>query len=183
LALTDTFLLKIRRNDELIRKLCLDENYQILEDGKILTLVQRTGKISKNKEWRLLSDQISSEGYITHRYNYKYLSAHRTVYQKFIGDLDYTKQINHKDGNRQNNHYSNLELVSQSENGLHSFRVLKRKPVYGFCKINFEIAEEIRLQRGLGFSYKYLSEKFNISESSVADILAYRTWKPKSEAS
>lgn len=176
-------VLKTKKNDIHIRELCKNKDYEIYEDGKILTLIQKTGKRSARGEWRELIHDVLPDSYHRVRYNYVYLTVHRIVYQKFIGELDFTKQINHKDGNRLNNHYSNLELVTQSENGLHSFRVLKRKPVYGNCKINFEVAEEIRIQRALGFSYKFISEKFNISKTSIADVLMCRTWKPKQGAS
>ena len=39
-------------------------------------------------------------------------------------------QVNHKDGNPNNNQLSNLEWVTPSENILHSYNVLKRKPAY-----------------------------------------------------
>lgn len=37
-------------------------------------------------------------------------------------------QVNHKDGNRMNNHADNLEWVTASQNLKHSYRVLKRPP-------------------------------------------------------
>lgn len=38
-------------------------------------------------------------------------------------------EVNHKDGNKENNNINNLEYVTHSENQFHSFRVLKRNPV------------------------------------------------------
>lgn len=53
--------------------------------------------------------------------------VHRLVAKTFIPNPYNKPEINHKDGDKSNNHYSNLEWVSASENQLHSFRVLKRK--------------------------------------------------------
>lgn len=54
-------------------------------------------------------------------------SIHRLVMESFIGKSG--KDVNLKDGNKENNCLSNLGYVSHAENILHSFRVLKRKPV------------------------------------------------------
>ncbi|MEG2018479.1 MAG: HNH endonuclease, partial [Clostridium sp.] len=53
---------------------------------------------------------------------YKRFSVHRLVYENFIGKIDEGKQINHKDGNKENNSIENLEEVSCSENNLHAHR-------------------------------------------------------------
>lgn len=51
------------------------------------------------------------------------LFVHRVVYQKFIGDLNPSLDINHIDGNRTNNHRANLEQISRSENLKHSYKL------------------------------------------------------------
>lgn len=43
------------------------------------------------------------------------------MYEAFIKLRDKDKQINHKDGNKTNNHVSNLEEVSPSENTRHAY--------------------------------------------------------------
>lgn len=123
-----THLNSIQKNDNLIRHLCKNQNYIIKESGEIITLVQATGRVSKKGIWRILVPDTVYDGYIRYRYQYVYLAAHRIMYQKFIGELDHRLQINHIDGNRKNNTPTNLELVSGSENQVHSYRVLGRKP-------------------------------------------------------
>ena len=56
--------------------------------------------------------------------------VHRLVALTFIPNPDNLPQVNHIDGNKQNNHYSNLEWCTISENTKHGFRVLNRKPVH-----------------------------------------------------
>lgn len=58
----------------------------------------------------------------------KWLSVHRLVAKAFIPTVDYTLVVNHKDGNRANNHYSNLEWCTQLENIRHAIRTGAHKP-------------------------------------------------------
>ena len=72
------------------------------------------------------------------RYGYMYVtlhkggkakrySVHQLIAKAFIPNPDNLPQVNHKDGNKENNTISNLEWVSASENKLHSYRVLKEQ--------------------------------------------------------
>lgn len=54
--------------------------------------------------------------YYNGRYNQHYV--HRLVAEAFIDGRDET--VNHKDGNKRNNHVSNLEWMSYSDNNKHA---------------------------------------------------------------
>lgn len=51
----------------------------------------------------------------------KYISIHRLVALAFIENPNNLEQVNHKDGDKQNNRISNLEWVSSKNNILHSW--------------------------------------------------------------
>lgn len=47
--------------------------------------------------------------------------VHRMVAEYFIPNILDKREVNHKDGNKHNNHISNLEWVSHKENAIHAF--------------------------------------------------------------
>lgn len=52
---------------------------------------------------------------------------HRMVAEAFVPNPDCKREVNHKDGNKLNNDFTNLEWVTPSENIRHSYGVLKNK--------------------------------------------------------
>lgn len=97
------------------------EEYSVTEAGVVINT--RTNKILKT--------DFNSAGY--HRVTMsvcgiiKRMTVHRIVALTYYGDSDLV--VNHKDGNKINNHYKNLEWVTQSENRKHAFRhKLVRRP-------------------------------------------------------
>ena len=167
---------QVAYNDDLVRQICNDKNYKIQKDGTILTLVEKTGKVSIKNNWRFLSITTTELNYKYVKYKTKQLCLHRVLYQKFLGNLNDFFTINHKDGNPANNDLTNLELVSQAENNLHSYRVLNRKVNYGASKINLDIAREIRNLHQDGKKFKDLCELFKLSKGTISYIVNNKTW-------
>jgi hypothetical protein len=104
------------------------------------------------------------------------MQEHRIIYRKYVGPLSKNLTINHKDGNPSNNHFSNLELVSQSENNLHSYKNLGKKAVYGNTVINFDIADEIRGKKKLGLTHRELCLQYGLSKGHISEIVNNKIW-------
>ena len=80
--------------------------------------IDEFGNVFKNGKKMCWSDNGLGYQRIRLLKNHKRISIyiHRLVYQTFIGEIPEGYEINHIDHNKSNNHISNLELVSHSEN-------------------------------------------------------------------
>lgn len=89
------------------------ENYLIYEDGSVFNNITQ----------KFLKGSISEGGYKYYRlskYNKKTMFyAHRLVAIYFLDNPENLQVVNHKDGNKLNNHYTNLEWVTYSRNTEH----------------------------------------------------------------
>lgn len=80
--------------------------YYISEDGDVYS------KYSN----KLLKHYIDHDGHHRVDIHGKHIKVHKLVYLTWVGELKQGEQINHKDDNKDNNHYANLYAGSQKEN-------------------------------------------------------------------
>ena len=98
----------------------------------------------------------------------EYWLVHRLVAKLFVENPSKLPQVNHKDGNRKNNDYTNLEWVSPSDNQNHAYKVLNRKR-HG--KVNDHQAKEIWTLRNIHkMKLTDIASQFGISYQSVSRI-------------
>lgn len=76
-----------------------------------------------------LKQSLEPSGYLAMNIDGKHKYVHRLVAEAFIPNPDNKPFVNHKDGNKQNNHVDNLEWCTQAENIRHSINVLGNSPV------------------------------------------------------
>lgn len=166
----------MKSNVELIDEIVDSPLFNITKEGRIFVRFYPNGKVAKDPSyWREAGD-VDNRGYARIRYKYKKFSVHRIIYRKFKGKLVEGMTVNHIDGNKLNNNINNLELVTQSDNNKHMYRVLKHKPVYGNKKINFEIADNIRQDKQRGLTYAELVEKYGVSKGIIGSVVRKETW-------
>jgi hypothetical protein len=91
--------------------------YQASNLGRIRSQARGVLKPFKNKNGYLIAT-LYNQGKVR-------TGVHRLVALTFIPNPEDKPQINHKDGNKENNNLNNLEWVTCSENNLHRRRVLK----------------------------------------------------------
>lgn len=79
-------------------------------------LVNEYGDIYSTKSHKNLKHYIDKDGYHRVDIHKKHIKVHKLVYLTWIGVIPKGMQINHKDDNKNNNHFSNLYLGTQKEN-------------------------------------------------------------------
>lgn len=99
-------------------------------------------------------------------------SVHRLVAEAFIPNLNEEKnQVNHKDGNKLNNVYTNLEWVTASENPKHAYDHLLRKNKCGddshLSKYNEDSIKQVCELLSKGFPPLIISEETGVGEKLV----------------
>lgn len=106
------------------------DNFSILVtyDGDIYTPYQREPRANGrclNRRGRKLKPTISKGYYkvvLMHNNKKKTISVHRLVARAWLSDYTEELQINHKNGNKLDNDYRNLEMCTVQENIAHSIR-------------------------------------------------------------
>lgn len=94
--------------------------------------VSDDGRVKNNKSGKVLTPHPDSNGYLSVSLcrDGKHFTrrVHRLVAEAFIPNPLNLHDINHKDGNKNNNSSSNLEYCTRSYNMLHSYRTLGKRP-------------------------------------------------------
>jgi hypothetical protein len=91
------------------------EFYDITADGQVYSKIK--------KRW--LKPQLNNSGYVHYWFlpYRKFIFIHTLVALKYIGEPPTElHEVNHKDENKSNNHYSNLEWLTKSENHLKAYQ-------------------------------------------------------------
>jgi hypothetical protein len=113
--------------------------------------------------------------------------VHRLVAQAFCHKSDETYQVNHINGNKRDNVYTNLEWVSRSENRLHAWRegLQVATDLHIQSAINAGIGrrifndkevKSIRQFKGKK-SQRTIAKMYNTSQAVIQYILANKTYK------
>jgi len=101
--------------------------------------------------------------------------VHVLVMLAFFGEKPKGKtDVNHKDGNKQNNNISNLEYCSRSENMKHKHYVLGYKSPRGKrdkCLSDIEIDEIRAMHKSGQYTLKELREYWNLSQGGLCCII------------
>lgn len=136
----------------------------------------------------ILKPSIGRKGYI--RYGLrdggpmKSIQAHRLVWQSFVERIPAGFQINHINGITDDNRLENLEVVTPSENNLHAFRVLGRKPNVwdrageknGRAKLTEPDIFKIHQLRSEGLTQQKIADVYGVTQVQISSILRGESW-------
>lgn len=150
------------------------EKWQMFCDGYS---VSNLGRVYSHKSHMIMKPNTLKKGYKQIKVyvdgEYVHFYIHILVARNFIGPCPEGKEVNHKDLDKGNNRWTNLEYLTRSgnlnhavDNGFVGRQILTWKDVHRIR----------RLYGGGRFTYKKLGRKFGISAPTIGDIVNYRTW-------
>lgn len=152
--------------------------YEISNDGRVFSYQRKYRKELKPRVHRdgYLRVVLYKDG------KDKSCQIHRLVAFAFLSNLENKPQVNHKDGNKKNNNYWNLEWVTLSENRKHSFKLGLQRGRRGeeshFAKLNENNILWIRkMHDNKIYPQTYLAKKFNVSDATISLIVNKINWR------
>ncbi len=120
--------------------------------------------IVRNVNGLLLAPGLGKNGYLTlslyQNQKGKSFYVHSLVANHFIANPFNKRCVNHKDGNKQNNHLSNLEWATHSENNSHAIQIGLKKsinPARGVMQLDLEGNEVARYHSSEHAPYPFSS--------------------------
>lgn len=115
-------------------------------------LISNHGRVKSLIKNRMLSGTIDSDGYLVFTFytngSCKKMQAQRLVALHFIENTLSKPTVNHKDGNKLNNHFSNLEWATWSEQNHHAIATGLRTIRRGFKRTEAQKAKQSKAMKG-----------------------------------
>jgi hypothetical protein len=141
-----------------------EDSYQVSSIGRVKskTRMIKNGKGFRTLEGQILKGDINRYGYINYRlwkHNKLFnMLGHRLVAVAFIDNHDNKKEVNHKNGIKNDNVIENLEWNTRNENTSHAFKTGLEKPKKGL--ISEETFKAIKLEIAKGRKKIEVLEEF-----------------------
>lgn len=152
--------------------------------------VSNCGRIRNDKTNRILSLNKIGKGYLGicvslgSKNNNKMIRVHRAVAELFIPNPNNLPQVNHIDGNKENNVVSNLEWCDNKYNSIHAIKLglthIKTGEEKTNAKLNKDDIKFIRENykpRDKKYGVRGLARKFDVHHETIRQVLKYETWK------
>jgi len=143
----------------IIWKNITDEMINITEEGKIF--------VNDNE----IHGHLSTNGYMRVYFKGEQKLKHRIIAEKFVPNPKELPEVNHIDGDKLNNHYTNLEWVSHQDNVLHGYeKGLFDDKVKAKRKLTNNELKQVRELLSKKVSLRTIARQFDISLKGIWNI-------------
>lgn len=153
--------------------------------GRVRSVTHKAGN-GKTYQGKILKPIITKSGYVNvclttgENENRITKRVHRLVAEAFCENPEDKDEINHKDGDKENNRAENLEWVTRNENEQHAYdnnliKVLKgsEKPC---AKLDEEDIRNIRKEYENGCLQIELAEEYGVARQTISSIVTRKAW-------
>ena len=163
--------------------------YEVSNFGRIKALTRRvdSGKCHRTFEEHILKSALDPKGYyrcaLSVNGRSKTFKVHRLVAEAFLENPDNKAQVNHIDGIKTNNHVSNLEWCTRTENMRHSWLIGLRRANGEYnsaSKLTYNDVCYIRshyIPRDPEYGTVALGKKFGVHRKTISRIITGKYWK------
>ena len=170
-------------NEEEFKQVKINEyyiSYIISSYGRVFSL-----KSSITNPHQMKPQKIKNTGYmkvfLAFEKSGKYLSVHRLVALHFIDNKDLLPVVNHKDGNKENNCYWNLEWATQKDNIKHAYETSLSDNIDGENNFNNKFTSDqiIEVCELLmkNIAIPRISKETGVTRYEIYNILKKNVWK------
>ncbi|MDQ5960410.1 MAG: hypothetical protein QG592_1493 [Pseudomonadota bacterium] len=151
-------------------------------------LASNDGRIMRRTTGRILKLSLSNSGYhfVSPSNNgcAKPASVHRLVAYAFFGLPQAWLDVNHKNGDKLDNHVQNLEYVTRSENIAHAHKIGTRKHTslradrgVKNTKLTESKVRDIKQRVSCGERQRVLADEYGVSQAVISAIVRGKWWK------
>lgn len=144
-------------------------------------LISNFSRVKRKRDNALIGTAYTSDFYhsiklVNDEGKRKTIKLHRLVAETFIPNPENKPEVNHIDGNKDNNLKENLEWVTRGENQKHSYKNKLRKP----ANINYDESLVVRvcelLEKGLSVTEVIKEINGAMNSTQVGKIKRRDTW-------
>ena len=152
--------------------------------------ISNLGRVRNPKTRTIRKQNLLKTGYyfvsfsMGSREKKKTFRVHKGLAETFIPNPENKPQVNHIDGNKQNNNLENLEWVTNRENVKHAYEVGLTDPTSWNRRRNAKLTDEqvrfIRenyIPRDKKYNSCTLARKFDMHPMTIRQLLNYETYK------
>jgi hypothetical protein len=151
-----------------------EERYSISNQARIKSLIKKP---------IIMKPPVNQYGYeyvsLWKNGKRKNIQIHRLVAIAFLDNPENKPMVNHIDGNKRNNHVSNLEWCTRQENTDHAvkFGLMARGERIAQSKLkSFQVKEIIEKYKSGSVTYFELAKQYNVSFSLIGQIVRGKIW-------
>lgn len=155
------------------------KGYFVTDDGRVWSSkTNRYLKMQKNRKGYYIVKLTNS------RKDQKTIAVHRLVANAYLNASNHVdKQVNHIDGNKENNSASNLELLTCKDNIIHSWRIglhstdNRKGENNNFAKLNDKSVADIKRRLKTGETQISIAKLYKVDNTLISMIKRGKAWQ------